>query len=92
MSQLCHCRPHHPSCKLTSPLIPQTATRSSASLWLCHIHNQVNESLGKEEFDCSSVEGLYDCGCKDDPPAGEEAKTMDERRTDPLTGLELFGG
>lgn len=29
---------------------PQTATRSAASLWLCHVHNQVNLRLGKEEF------------------------------------------
>ncbi len=93
---------------------PQTATRGAASLWLCHVHNQVNIRLGKDEFgtscsyssahhlhqganprsglaDCSSVEGLYDCGCKDDPPAGEETET-DASRRDPLTGLELIGG
>jgi len=29
---------------------PQTATRAAASLWLCHVHNQVNIRLGKLEF------------------------------------------
>lgn len=27
-------------------------------MWLCGVHNRVNERLGKEEFDCANV-GLY---------------------------------
>ncbi|ORY80233.1 hypothetical protein BCR35DRAFT_352556 [Leucosporidium creatinivorum] len=47
---------------------PQTATRGAASLHLCHLHNLVNERLGKEEFDCSAnLEGVYDCGCGEEP-------------------------
>ncbi|GAA6031899.1 hypothetical protein JCM8097_003326 [Rhodosporidiobolus ruineniae] len=43
---------------------PQTSSRSTASMYLCHLHNQVNARLGKPEFDCSAdLEGVYDCGC-----------------------------
>ncbi|KAM0793284.1 hypothetical protein ACM66B_000745 [Microbotryomycetes sp. NB124-2] len=50
---------------------PQTSSRQAASLWLCVVHNKVNERLGKNEFDCSqNLEGLYDCGCGG--PSGSE--------------------
>ncbi|OWZ72867.1 hypothetical protein AYX14_01608 [Cryptococcus neoformans] len=45
---------------------PQTSSRKSASLWLCHVHNQVNARLGKPEFDCLTLDETYDCGCGDD--------------------------
>lgn len=49
----------------------QTSSRSAASFHLCHVHNLVNERLGKPEFDCSkNLEGIYDCGCGADE-AGE---------------------
>lgn len=47
---------------------PQTSSRNAASVHLCYLHNLVNERLGKEEFDCGvGLEGLYDCGCGDEP-------------------------
>ncbi|POS86210.1 hypothetical protein EPUL_001950 [Erysiphe pulchra] len=45
---------------------PQVATRSTAAIWACHVHNQVNKSLQKELFDCSKIGDFYDCGCADD--------------------------
>lgn len=45
---------------------PQVATRSTAAVWACHVHNQVNKSLKKELFDCSKIGDFYDCGCADD--------------------------
>ncbi|EIW71700.1 hypothetical protein TREMEDRAFT_23431, partial [Tremella mesenterica DSM 1558] len=45
---------------------PQTSSRKSASLWLCHIHNLVNARLGKPEFDCLTLDATYDCGCGDE--------------------------
>ncbi|GAA5969212.1 hypothetical protein JCM11641_007511 [Rhodosporidiobolus odoratus] len=64
---------------LLRQLPPQTSSRSSASMWLCSIHNLVNERLGKPEFDCSAdLEGVYDCGCgdlgKDELDVGEKGK------------------
>ena len=44
-------------------LIQQTSSRKTASLWLCHVHNLVNERLGKPEFDCLTLDEKYDCGC-----------------------------
>ncbi|KAG6381984.1 ERV/ALR sulfhydryl oxidase domain-containing protein [Boletus reticuloceps] len=44
---------------------PQTASRLSASLWLCSVHNEVNARLGKPMFDCSKLDAEYDCGCGD---------------------------
>lgn len=29
--------------------------REALELWLCKVHNEVNERLGKEQFDCSTV-------------------------------------
>jgi len=46
---------------------PQTSSRRSAALWLCAIHNQVNERLGKDIFDCAHLDETYDCGCGDEP-------------------------
>ncbi|CCE61816.1 hypothetical protein TPHA_0B01430 [Tetrapisispora phaffii CBS 4417] len=44
----------------------QTSSRTSASLWGCHIHNVVNKHLKKPEYDCSTILEDYDCGCGDD--------------------------
>ncbi|KAG2043851.1 ERV/ALR sulfhydryl oxidase domain-containing protein [Suillus americanus] len=45
---------------------PQTGSRLAASLWLCSVHNKVNERLGKPLFDCAHLDETYDCGCGDD--------------------------
>lgn len=45
---------------------PQVSTRSTAAAWACHVHNEVNRSLDKEEFDCSKIGEFYDCGCADE--------------------------
>ena len=34
---------------------PQVSDNVTLSLWLCGLHNEVNERLGKERFDCSRV-------------------------------------
>ncbi|WVQ75047.1 hypothetical protein IAR50_004656 [Cryptococcus sp. DSM 104548] len=52
--------------KLLQEFPPQTSSRKSASLWLCHVHNQVNARLGKPEFDCLTLDATYDCGCGDE--------------------------
>jgi FAD-linked sulfhydryl oxidase len=54
---------------LTSDCL-KTSSRMAAALWLCHMHNQVNERLGKPVFDCANLDGTYDCGCGDSPIAG----------------------
>lgn len=46
---------------------PQVSSRSAAAAWGCHVHNQVNKSLKKEEFDCSNIGDFYDCGCAEEP-------------------------
>ncbi|KAI7867921.1 ERV/ALR sulfhydryl oxidase domain-containing protein [Spinellus fusiger] len=45
---------------------PQTSSRVAASQWACAIHNQVNLSLGKEEYNCANIEANYACGCEAD--------------------------
>ncbi|KAF7351001.1 Sulfhydryl oxidase [Mycena sanguinolenta] len=55
---------------------PQTASRLSASLWLCALHNIVNERLHKLEFDCAHLDETYDCGCGDEP-VGAKSPTPD---------------
>lgn len=41
-------------------------------MWLCSVHNMVNARLGKDEFDCLTLNDVYDCGCG---PESEEGKT-----------------
>ncbi|WVQ79417.1 hypothetical protein IAT38_001514 [Cryptococcus sp. DSM 104549] len=54
---------------------PQTSSRKSASLWLCHVHNLVNARLEKPEFDCLTLDETYDCGCGDDPSASTSSSS-----------------
>lgn len=45
---------------------PQVKSRKTAALWGCHIHNKVNDRLGKDEYDCTTILTDYDCGCGGD--------------------------
>lgn len=71
---------------------PQTASRLSASMWLCSVHNEVNVRLGKPTFDCARLDETYDCGCGDTPislststaTASPEAVALEEKKTDAM--------
>jgi FAD-linked sulfhydryl oxidase len=58
--------------KILEKYPPQVSSRSAAAAWGCHVHNQVNKRLGKEEFDCSNIGDFYDCGCAEDPKEKKE--------------------
>ncbi|TFK26235.1 hypothetical protein FA15DRAFT_588863 [Coprinopsis marcescibilis] len=45
---------------------PDVSSREKLSLWLCQRHNEVNEKLGKEMFDCAQVDERW----KDGPADG----------------------
>ncbi|KDR75492.1 hypothetical protein GALMADRAFT_68598 [Galerina marginata CBS 339.88] len=81
---------------------PQTSSRRAASLWLCALHNQVNERLKKPEFDCAHLSDEYDCGCGDEP-ADDKAESKTTEKVDPmdleddlsrdeLTGIDMIRG
>lgn len=44
---------------------PDTRDRPSFCQWMCHMHNEVNRRIGKEEFDCSKVDERWRDGWKD---------------------------
>lgn len=48
---------HHP---------PDVSSRAGLSWWLCKRHNEVNERLGKEKFDCTKTDERW----RDGPPDG----------------------
>lgn len=50
---------------------PQVGSRNSAAGWACFVHNQVNERLGKPQFDCLQIGDFYDCGCGEEDGEGE---------------------
>ncbi|ETS88221.1 hypothetical protein PFICI_02049 [Pestalotiopsis fici W106-1] len=55
---------------------PQVSSRNAAAGWACFVHNQVNERLEHEIFDCNKIGDFYDCGCGDDKEKkGDEEKT-----------------
>ncbi|KAF8074902.1 ERV/ALR sulfhydryl oxidase domain-containing protein [Lyophyllum atratum] len=45
---------------------PDVSSRVGLSQWLCQRHNEVNEKLGKERFDCAKTDERW----KDGPPDG----------------------
>lgn len=45
---------------------PDVSGRVALSKWLCERHNEVNEKLGKEKFNCAKVDERW----KDGPPDG----------------------
>ncbi|OAX40861.1 hypothetical protein K503DRAFT_570488 [Rhizopogon vinicolor AM-OR11-026] len=45
---------------------PDVSSRERLSRWFCERHNEVNEKLGKETFDCAKVDERW----KDGPPDG----------------------
>lgn len=49
------------------------------------MHNQVNERLGKPEFDCAFLGDTYDCGCGPEPGAKDKPAAADD-------GEEAEGG
>ncbi|KAJ7876082.1 ERV/ALR sulfhydryl oxidase domain-containing protein [Mycena olivaceomarginata] len=60
---------------------PQTSSRLSASIWLCSVHNVVNERLKKPQFDCAHLDDTYDCGCGDEPLGNNPDRV---RKPDPM--------
>jgi len=66
---------------------PQTSSRRSASLWLCHLHNEVNKRLEKPMFDCAHLSDEYDCGCGDDPVKPATSSNLDPGPMDLEEGL-----
>ncbi|KAG8220801.1 ERV/ALR sulfhydryl oxidase domain-containing protein, partial [Butyriboletus roseoflavus] len=48
---------HHP---------PDVSGRAGLSWWLCERHNEVNERLGKDKFDCTKTDERW----RDGPPDG----------------------
>ncbi|KAF8910833.1 ERV/ALR sulfhydryl oxidase domain-containing protein [Mucidula mucida] len=81
--------------KLLKRLPPQTSSRRSAALWLCSLHNEVNQRLGKPHFDCAHLDAEYDCGCGDEP-IGSPLPMIDDLERDlsedELTGVGLIKG
>ncbi|KIM36749.1 hypothetical protein M413DRAFT_448887 [Hebeloma cylindrosporum] len=81
---------------------PQTASRRSASLWLCAVHNEVNKRLQKPEFDCAHLSDEYDCGCGDEPTTtkvntktagGSDSVNLEaDTSKDDLTGVDMIRG
>ncbi|KAK5108259.1 hypothetical protein LTR62_008643 [Meristemomyces frigidus] len=66
---------------------PQVGSRSSAAVWACVAHNEVNKSLGKEVFDCSKIGEFYDCGCAED----EEAEDLAQDEKDGVRSTNSSG-
>ncbi|KAA1469099.1 FAD-dependent thiol oxidase [Dentipellis sp. KUC8613] len=44
---------------------PDVSSRKGLSWWLCERHNEVNERLGKERFDCAKTDERWKDGPKD---------------------------
>ncbi|KAI8871612.1 sulfhydryl oxidase, partial [Ramicandelaber brevisporus] len=44
---------------------PRIGGRAELGTWLCEVHNEVNERLGKATFDCSKIEERWRTGPSD---------------------------
>jgi len=49
---------------------PRVLDRTQLSEWLCELHNEVNERLGKAAFDCRRVDERWRTGPADDSCGG----------------------
>lgn len=70
------------------------SSRTDGYCRLCFVHNQVNERLGKPEFDCANLDATYDCGCGDEPIHGS-SDPMDlelDLSKDRVTGVGMIKG
>lgn len=77
--------------KILARYPPQVSGRNVAAGWGCHVHNKVNEDLGKPIFDCTKIGDFYDCGCADDeedPKGGEAHDKQSEGRSNDGEGDE----
>ena len=74
--------------KILEKFPPQTSSRSAAAVWACHVHNEVNKSLGKEVWDCSKIGDFYECGCAEDGTGGKdgEKKEISKERMEKISG------
>ncbi|PGH26454.1 hypothetical protein AJ80_01953 [Polytolypa hystricis UAMH7299] len=57
---------------------PQVSSRFAAAGWACHVHNEVNEMLHKDIFDCTKIGDFYDCGCAGDDDDGDGSEKKDQ--------------
>ncbi|ODV89402.1 hypothetical protein CANCADRAFT_65940 [Tortispora caseinolytica NRRL Y-17796] len=74
--------------KLLKKFPPQTSSQAAAAQWGCFVHNQVNERLGKDLFNCDEVAELYKCGC--DEPEAEEDLEDDSSSSKNLKSARTF--
>lgn len=58
-----NCAEHMSAYLESNPL--DTSSRASVSAWLCKFHNEVNEMLGKDRFDCDRVQERWKSGPND---------------------------
>ncbi|KAM3414667.1 FAD-linked sulfhydryl oxidase ERV2 [Cercospora zeina] len=65
---------------------PQVSSRNAAAGWACHVHNQVNIRLHKEEFDCNNIGDFYDCGCAKDEEDEKKEKEAAAKTTEIQSG------
>jgi hypothetical protein len=49
-------------------------------MWGCYVHNIVNKSLKKAEFNCENIGDAYDCGCGDDETGEKDGAKADDKR------------
>nr|QSX72238.1 augmenter of liver regeneration [Halisarca dujardinii]QZX63211.1 mitochondrial FAD-linked sulfhydryl oxidase [Halisarca dujardinii] len=56
------CADHMQSRLKTHP--PGASEQKELALWMCQLHNEVNERLGKPQFDCSTVNERWLVGWK----------------------------
>jgi FAD-linked sulfhydryl oxidase len=61
---------------------------------LCAIHNKVNKRLNKPDFDCTTLDGEYDCGCGDTPikPSNDPMDLEYNPSKDDTTGAGMIKG
>lgn len=73
--------------KLLEKFPPQVSSRKTAAVWGCHVHNQVNERLGKDNYDCTTILEDYDCGCGSDEK--EDDDTLNGELIDHLKQMKV---
>ena len=51
---------------LLQEMPPDVSSRANLAHWFCKAHNNVNERLGKPQYDCAKVTERWKCGCPEE--------------------------
>jgi hypothetical protein len=79
---------------LLGSLPPDVSSREAFSQWACKAHNVVNHRLDKPQFNCTTVNEVWKCGCANDkdPTIQKELEQQEVEQAERLKNFDPIQG